>query len=1737
MKRGWKQMLLLILLITGVIPVFPGAASASVLPFYASAQTSGTMTVKLYPTENVDTGVSTLVTFGVPFTRGSVAPADLTKIRVLKGGIEIPAYVAMQTPWRHITNPALDGTSVRVATVQIPYTFTSAFPNSENITIEWGTTTRTQNISTLTDPKTAWHQVVSGTFVATDNIYEPDVYAVLPKDVLSNGTLNPQRMNPMDDAIGVTRDDPSAMKAVEHYPGFDELDYAFKNFFYTVINEDNIAVTETNPYKASGDKSETWLYDRSSTMYDLYFRSGSFKALREATRSTEFYASKLWDKTTTPIKAIGLFKLKATTSTASGGNNSMYSYNEPFAYNYWLTGNAGMLEPIDWIVHAHENNTESTRWSAGLVTWTERHTAFRLLANVIAYEVLGLTKYKDKIVSQTEDFIWHQNGAGGAMPSGYVDGGLYHKGSQHGDGVGTDFVASSWMTILLQQSMIRAYSLTQDSDIANFVKRVGNFLKAAVKYDPYHGYDTYSGTLPYPDYMMKYDGTTDSVSGGRGSPGNPAGGSTIDHNISIATGLLWSEYFNQLLGGSPDSTITDLAMDLYYGYDIGVNYYTRPAGPASGKAAFRVSPWRKWSWEYKPAVSLSWLANQLGVSPQLPPDIAMSAPAEGQIFSEPATIGIDPLVTANTGSIAKVEFFNGVTKLGEKTSPPYNYTWSSVAAGSYAIKVKATDSNGKSSETIRNVRVIDTTGLNNFKAAIHAGQFKTYPLGTQTGTFTVELDAMPLAATVDGGVSLSLGSAGGSWSMPAVVRFGTAGKIEARDNITYVGPGTPITYSANQIYHLRIVVDTAGKTYSAYVTPPGGSELTIATNIAFRSTPVVSSLNTLNVMGDIGGLLVGNVTGGTGDVTAPTVSISAPSASSTISGSTTITASATDATGVSNVQLFIDGIQVGNTLTTSPYTTTFNAATLSNGTHTITAKAVDAAGNTSYSAPVSVTVTGGGSADSTAPTVSITSPSPGTVSGSISLSASATDDVRVGGVTFLVDGKQVTPELMSAPFSTSYNTSSLTSGNHTITAVARDTSGNTTTSTGVVVNVTDSTPPQGVISMPAPGTIYTTSFLLSAVASDNAGVAGVRFYANGTPLAAEDTTVPYSLTVNSGILSAGSYALTAVIRDTSNNTYTTPAVNITFSPDSTAPAVSVTSPAASSTNSGFIVLTANATDNYGVSSVQFKVDGNPIGEPLTSAPYTMTYNTMGKLDGSHTFTATAVDVGGNATTSSGVNVTFSNNSGGSGTVTYQYGVDNYTFTKDVGITSQSSGNTTASKTGADINIYNQLQQASPYQMFSIIRFDDITIPLNTKVDSATLTVRMNSNVNPTNIDGRYLNSYWNYDSAHITWNKRDLMDFWNTPGANGDGTDFISGKSFSTTLTTGWQVKTITLDPGVVQSWVKNPDTNHGVKIIATTQNTTGKINGSENTTEAYRPKLSITYSPSDTTPPTVSVTSPTGGATLSGVVNLTANASDNVGVEGVQFYFNGIAAGAEDTVAPYDVSFDTSALTPGSYTVTAVARDAAGNTTTSSGVNVTVAAPAPVTVTFQEGVSSYTGTKDITIRSAVGGSSYTSTEAYVYNKTDLPTGAYEIQGLLRFDDISIPTGKTVTSASLKLTFINTSQATIDVTGYYLNTAWGATTATWANKDTSTPWNTAGARGVGTDIKSGLSFTVPFTATGNPVVKTITLDTATVQDWLDNPSNNHGVLLYSAVPGKIIRFYTSEHATTSYRPELSITYQ
>jgi len=91
-----------------------------------------------------------------------------------------------------------------------------------------------------------------------------------------------------------------------------------------------------------------------------------------------------------------------------------------------------------------------------------------------------------------------------------------------------------------------------------------------------------------------------------------------------------------------------------------------------------------------------------------------------------------------------------------------------------------------------------------------------------------------------------------------------------------------------------------------------------------------------------------------------------------------------------------------------------------------------------------------------------------------------------------------------------------------------------------------------------------------------------------------------------------------------------------------------------------------------------------------------------------------------------------------------------------------------------------------------------------------------------------------------------------------------------------------------------------------------------------------------DSTPPTVAITSPATGATgLSGTVTVSANASDAGGVAKVEFSVNGVLA-ATDTSAPYSFGWNTRKLS-GSYTLTAVAVDAAGNRSTPASITVSV--------------------------------------------------------------------------------------------------------------------------------------------------------------------------------------------------------
>src|SRR5438034_1090818 len=158
--------------------------------------------------------------------------------------------------------------------------------------------------------------------------------------------------------------------------------------------------------------------------------------------------------------------------------------------------------------------------------------------------------------------------------------------------------------------------------------------------------------------------------------------------------------------------------------------------------------------------------------------------------------------------------------------------------------------------------------------------------------------------------------------------------------------------------------------------------------------------------------------------------------------------------------------------------------------------------------------------------------------------------------------------------------------------------------------------------------------------------------------------------------------------------------------------------------------------------------------------------------------------------------------------------------------------------------------------------------------------------------------------------------------------------------------KTVTVSGGPSTYTVAVSGMTTGGTVIATiaagvARDAAGNLNTASTSTDN-----SVSF---DATAPSVSITSPASGATVSGTITVTASASDNVGVVGVQFQLDGVNAGAELTAAPYSVPWDTTSASNGSHTITAVARDAAGNRTTSAGVTVTVSNGTATVTRFEE--------------------------------------------------------------------------------------------------------------------------------------------------------------------------------------------
>ncbi|HSL20199.1 MAG TPA: Ig-like domain-containing protein [Vicinamibacterales bacterium] len=387
--------------------------------------------------------------------------------------------------------------------------------------------------------------------------------------------------------------------------------------------------------------------------------------------------------------------------------------------------------------------------------------------------------------------------------------------------------------------------------------------------------------------------------------------------------------------------------------------------------------------------------------------------------------------------------------------------------------------------------------------------------------------------------------------------------------------------------------------------------------------------------------------------------------------------------------------------------------------------------------------------------------------------------------------------------------------------------------------------------------------------------------------------------------------------------------------DTTAPAISITAPAAGATVSGTVTVSATASDNVGVAGVQFRLDGAALGGEDSSAPYSVAWNTANAAEGEHTLTAVARDAAGNARTSAAVTVTVSN-----GPVVLVAPADT---SLNLDATNYSGVALLTTYTWPDQRVANAI----------VMKFDLSSVPAGSVVQSATLHLALvesdatsdaTYSVTAHKIVGRNpaIGAATGYTADGVTpWTANTCCSN-NVPMAQADISPARDTRAID--KAPGFKTWTIT---GMVQEWLAEPSTNFGVLLNSDTTKLADRYRyfaSMEHADPQLRPYLRIAYgaAPPDPIPPAVGLTAPAPGATVSGSVTVTASASDNVGVVGVQFKVDGTDVGAQDTTPPYSVTWNTTTVPNGSHALTAVARDAAGNQTTSGTVTVTVSNAAP---------------------------------------------------------------------------------------------------------------------------------------------------------------------------------------------------
>lgn len=514
---------------------------------------AGAVDVTLHPHASV-VDREVWVSFGVPFPRDALR--DVALLRVTDGeGAEIAAHVEELVRWRDPRGER--EASVRAVRISFPRTFASADP--VGIAVQWGSAPSAR-LPSAPPAWESWIGPVTDEYPSGEDVREPAVYATLPASWLGAALLRTRTL-PLDESA-----EPLGW-----------MDALVPRFSETAVNDVDPRVTEANRIAYVTDH-EPWLFDRASTLFGVYVRTGELRWLRHAHRATQFYARH--------VNARGYFDRR--------DGDLKYSYGASMLADVMLTGDTRLVEAIARVGAAGESF--EPRYAITTNFWTERHLAYALLAALTAWEATGEARFATRLAYVVDTMVAHVASPPGGWPP---QGCFLHTMRAHEGNDDDRPVCSPWMSALLTDALFRYYVVSSDTRALELLAGLAEQVAQHGLYDAGTESASLAGLrVPYYLASSVYQFSDAGAFG------------DLEHTCDVGGLVARGAWAARQLGRSSDA-LESTADNLLSGCRRNLESWVRPGGPEAGLSVYRLSPARKYNWWFGTTSDLRWLQSEL----------------------------------------------------------------------------------------------------------------------------------------------------------------------------------------------------------------------------------------------------------------------------------------------------------------------------------------------------------------------------------------------------------------------------------------------------------------------------------------------------------------------------------------------------------------------------------------------------------------------------------------------------------------------------------------------------------------------------------------------------------------------------------------------------------------------------------------------------------------------------------------------------------------------------------------------------------------------------------------------------------------------------------------------------------------------------------------------------------------------------------------------------------------------